>query len=53
LGRADADSETVDKATSNQHADVLGSTRDDGSNDPNETPNLNSATTTKLVSKVT
>ena len=34
LGRADADTETVDEAADYQHANVLGCTNDDGANDP-------------------
>ena len=34
LGRADADTDTVDEAADDQHADVLGCTNDDGADDP-------------------
>jgi hypothetical protein len=53
LGRADTDRDTVNEATSNQHADVLCSTRDDGANDPNGAADLDCATTTELVGEIT
>jgi hypothetical protein len=52
LGGADTDRDTVDEATGNQHADVLCSTRDDGTNDPDGTTDLDGATTTELVGEI-
>ena len=52
LGGADADGETVDEATDDEHTDVLGSTRDDGTYDPDGTANLDSTAATKLICEI-
>jgi hypothetical protein len=53
LCTADTDAEAVDEPTSNEHTDALGGARDNRSNDPDSTANLDGAAATKLISQVT
>lgn len=53
LRAANTNTETVDESTDDEHGDILGSARDNGTDDPDEAADLDSATTTKLVSQVT
>ena len=53
LCTADTNAEAVDKSTSNEHTNTLGGARNDRSNDPDSTANLDSAASTKLISQVT
>jgi hypothetical protein len=53
LCTADTDAEAVDETTSNEHTDALGGARDNRSNNPDSTANLDDAAATKLISQVT
>ena len=51
LSGADSDTEAVDEATSNEHADVLRSTDDDRADTPDDCTNLNGALAAKDIRK--
>ena len=53
LCTADTNAEAVNKPTCNEHTNILGGARDDRSNNPDSTANLDCATATKLIGKVT
>jgi len=53
LSGADTDRQTVDEATGDEHANVLSGARDDGTNDPDGTTDLDSPATTELIREVT
>jgi hypothetical protein len=53
LSGADTDGETIDEATNDEHADVLGGTGNDGTDNPDGTTDLDSPATTELIRKVT
>lgn len=53
LSRADTDSKTIDKTTNDKHANVLRGANDGGTNDPDETTDLNSPLAAKNVREET
>ena len=52
LRRADTDSETVDEASSDEHANILRGAGNSGTNEPDGTTNLDRPPTTELVREV-
>ena len=53
LGRADSDRNAVDEAADDEHGNVLGSARDDGTYDPDDGADLDGTFAAKLIGEVT